>query len=84
MEVHLAVFGAFRDLVGAGEIRLRLPAGAAVADLRRALAQALAAKPEALALLACSAFADAEDILAEDDALAGRAGLAVLPPVSGG
>lgn len=84
MNIRLAMFGAFRAYAESGEIALDLPEGAKVADLRAALAAAFAPWPEAAALVNCSVFADAEDILAEADGLDGRTGLAVLPPVSGG
>jgi molybdopterin converting factor small subunit len=84
MNIRLAVFGAFRAYAETGELALTLPEGATVADLRQAFRHALADKPSAAALVGCSVFADAEDVLGEDDRLEGRTGLAVLPPVSGG
>lgn len=84
MEIHLAVFGAFRAYAESGTIELLLPEGAAVTELRAALVEALSGHPTAAALVECSVFADSDDILAEADKLDGRTGLAVLPPVSGG
>ena len=81
MTIRVRLFARARDLAGAGELSLALPAGATVADLRRAIT---AACPALTGLLARSAIA-VDDDFAEDARVLGEdAEAALLPPVSGG
>jgi molybdopterin converting factor small subunit len=70
-----------KDLAGASEVRVELPEGATVADLRRRIASdvpALAGLLERCAVAVNDEFAD--DALT----LPHPAEVAILPPVSGG
>ena len=85
MQIHLALFGAFRDYDASGQIQLQVEGGQ-VADLRAALQQYgqqhwPGFRPE---LLANSAFANERQILRDGEPLPGDGRMAVLPPVSGG
>lgn len=77
--VHL--FARARELAGADTLAVELPAGATVAELRRALAQMV---PELARLLDISAVAVNHDF-ADDSRVLGPADeIALIPPVSGG
>ncbi len=87
MQIRLAVFGAFRGQVAQSDLTFILPDDARVRHLRAALKVHLRALHPAAGddgLVERSAFADANEVLDEEAALAGRQGLAVLPPVCGG
>ncbi|OIR02019.1 hypothetical protein GALL_158770 [mine drainage metagenome] len=87
MQIRLAVFGAFRGALAQGELEFSLPDDARVQHLRQALkAHLRRLHPEGGddALVDRSAFADVFEVLDEETPLAGRQGLAVLPPVCGG
>ena len=77
----MLLFARARELAGAGEVALALPAGATVADLRTALA---AAHPELAGVLARSAVAVDEEFAEDGTMIGGGAVAAVIPPVSGG
>lgn len=81
MIVLVNLFARSKDLAGTSQAQLEVPAGATVADVRRALAK----KYPALAnLLEHSALAVADEF-ADDHAVIGPGTeLALLPPVSGG
>ncbi len=81
MKVHVRLFARARDLAGASEVAVELPAGATVADLRRALA---AGCPALTPILARSALAVDNDFAADDLVLPSSPVIALLPPVSGG
>jgi molybdopterin converting factor subunit 1 len=81
MRVHVRLFARARDLTGASEVAVDLPAGATVADLRRALA---AGWPALAPVLARSALAVDNDFAADDLVLPSSPEIALLPPVSGG
>ncbi|MFI8716386.1 MoaD/ThiS family protein [Stenotrophomonas sp. NPDC077464] len=83
--IELQLFGAFSDLVPERVLQVEVE-GDSVADLRRALQAQLAARWPTFrsGLLTYSAFADAQRVLRDDDALPGDGRVAVLPPVSGG
>jgi molybdopterin converting factor subunit 1 len=81
MMVEVRLFARAKDLAGADSVRVDLPDGATVADLRRELAArypALASLLERCAIAVNDEFAD--DALT----LPVPAEVAVLPPVSGG
>jgi molybdopterin converting factor subunit 1 len=81
MIVHVRLFARLRDLAGAGALRVELPDGATVADLRRRLA---ADHPALAGLLQRSALAVDNDFADDSRVLSGDPEIAVLPPVSGG
>lgn len=74
-------FARARDLAGAAELTLDLPAGSTLADVRRRLTERIPALSSLLphcALAVNDAYADDDDVPQADDRIA------VLPPVSGG
>lgn len=81
MVVRVLLFAALRDAAGAREVRVELPDGARVADLRHAVAQAYPALAPLLANAAVAvnqAYAEADALLRPGDEAA------LIPPVSGG
>jgi molybdopterin converting factor subunit 1 len=81
MTFEVRLFARAKDLAGADSVRVDLPPGATVADLRRRLA----AEHPALAGLLGRCTIAVNDEFAEDSlTLPGAAEVAVLPPVSGG
>jgi molybdopterin converting factor subunit 1 len=81
MDVSVRLFARAKDLAGADVVRLELPDGATVGELRQRLA---ADYPRLAALLERSALA-VQDEFAEDELTLPRgAEVALLPPVSGG
>ncbi|MGQ0813957.1 MAG: MoaD/ThiS family protein [Gemmatimonadota bacterium] len=78
MQVRLLLFASYRDLVGASELTLDLPAGAtaqvAVNELRVSFAE-IPARPVVAINLEYSSL---DELLSEGDELA------LLPPVAGG
>jgi molybdopterin converting factor subunit 1 len=81
MKVSVKLFAAARQLTGAGEIALELPAETTVAELRGALA----AKHPALApLLRHALFAIDAEYATDATAIRDGAEIACIPPVSGG
>ncbi|HTU88509.1 MAG TPA: MoaD/ThiS family protein [Gemmataceae bacterium] len=81
MIVHVRLFARARDLAGADILRVELPGGAAVADLRRRLA---ADYPALSSLLKRSALANENEFADDSLVLSEDAEIALLPPVSGG
>lgn len=81
MNLRVLLFARARDLAGSEQVAVTLPAGATVADLRRAV---VALYPR-LADLAdrCAVAVDAE-FAEEGRVLTEGAEIALLPPVSGG
>jgi molybdopterin converting factor subunit 1 len=81
MQIAVRLFARARDLAGTDVVRLELPDGATVGELRRRLA---ADYPALAGLLERSALA-VQDEFAEDGVTLPRgAEVALLPPVSGG
>ena len=81
MTFEVRLFARAKDLAGAEAVRVELPPGATVADLR----QRLAADHPALAGLLGRCAVAVNDELADDALpLPAAAEVAVLPPVSGG
>lgn len=81
MRVRLLLFALYRDLAGADELDIDLPAGATAATLVRALRARggdLARLPEAPAVAVNRAYAGLETMLQDGDEVA------LLPPVAGG
>jgi molybdopterin converting factor subunit 1 len=81
MIVHVRLFARARDLAGADSLRVELPEGATVTDLRRQLA---ADCPSLASLLERSALAVENEFAADSLRLSAKAEIALLPPVSGG
>jgi molybdopterin converting factor subunit 1 len=81
MLVSVRLFARARDLAGADVVRVELPDGATVADLRRCLA---ADYPVLAGLLERSALAVDDDFAEGSRVLLANAEIALLPPVSGG
>ncbi len=85
-DITLGLYGACRDLHPEPALRLALPDGATVADLRRALPAhfSAASSAKAHALISASAFATDQALLRDTDPLPEDGQLSILPPVSGG
>lgn len=81
MTIRVRLFARARDLAGADEVPVELPAGATVADLRARLGEA---RPELHSLLMRSAIAVDEEFAVENQTVRENATVALLPPVSGG
>jgi molybdopterin converting factor subunit 1 len=81
MIIHVRLFARARDLAGSDVLRIELPDGATVADLRRRLA---ADCPALAGLLERSALAVQSEFAADSLVLSADAEVALLPPVSGG
>jgi molybdopterin synthase catalytic subunit len=81
MQANVHLFARARDLVGKDAVRIDLPEGATVGDLRQRLA---AAYPALAGLLGRSALALNEEFAEDALTLPRDAEVALLPPVSGG
>ena len=82
MTITLLYFAAVRDLVGAGEERLELPADVrTVAELAAHLA---VVHPSLAGRLASVRFARNEEFASSEDLLADQDTVALIPPVAGG
>lgn len=81
MTCRVRLFARARDLAGADEVFVDLPASATVAQLRRVLA---AACPALASLLERSALAVNAEVAGDHLVLPAGAEIALLPPVSGG
>jgi molybdopterin converting factor subunit 1 len=81
MILHIRLFARARDLAGTDALRVELPDGATVADLRRRLAIDC---PALMGLLERSALAVENEFAADSLILSANAEVALLPPVSGG
>lgn len=87
LEIHVRLFGAFRDFGSKPELLLECAPGTSIAELRlRMQAQLDSLRPGAHAegLLKQSVFADEQSILGEDFRLERSQQLAIIPPVCGG
>jgi molybdopterin converting factor small subunit len=81
--LDVRLFGAFRQFGSAPTLRVSVPDGGTVADLRAAVAASLPSG-NAHSLLRASAFATDDRMLDDADVLPASDELAVLPPVCGG
>jgi molybdopterin converting factor small subunit len=81
MKTVVKLFARARDLAGTSELQLDLPESATVADLRTQLGEQV---PALRPILASLLIAVGNDYAASTLRVAGRADLAVFPPVSGG
>jgi molybdopterin converting factor subunit 1 len=75
------LFARFRELAGSNAIDLLVPPNATVADVRQELKRVW---PDAISLLAASAFAVNDDYATDDCVIAPNDDVALIPPVSGG
>ncbi len=80
-QVQVLLFATLKERIGQARLTRRLPDGATVADLRRALA---AAYPHAQEVIARALVAVNQAYAADDDPLPEGAEVALFPPVSGG
>lgn len=79
LELNVLLFASYAEAFGNSAIRVRLPAGASVADLLaevRAMGPAVGLPPAAVAVNA--EYAQGSHVLGEDDEVA------LIPPVAGG
>jgi molybdopterin converting factor subunit 1 len=81
MTVTVLLFARARELAGADTLRLEVPDGATVADLRQTLAERY---PRLGGLLERSALAVDREFAEDTDRLPRGAEVALIPPVSGG
>jgi len=81
MKLAVRLFARARDLAGAEQVFLELPADCRVADLREELARQV---PELAPLAASLLVAVENDYAADETLLSGTAEVACFPPVSGG
>jgi len=81
MRLTIKLFAAAKDLAGAEQLEIELPALATVAELRSEL---VAAHPQLEQVLARSMIAVDQQYAADSTALSETAEIAVIPPVSGG
>lgn len=81
MKLSVKLFAAARELAGAGEIVVELPAAADVAALRGALSEA---SPALASLAARSLVAVNEEYAQDETPLVAGDQVALIPPVSGG
>lgn len=78
--MNILAFGVTKDILGASELKLKLPAGSTVADLKLELVRLFPefGRLRALAIAVNSEYAEDMQALHERDEVA------LIPPVSGG
>ena len=81
MTIRVRLFARARDLAGAGEMDVKVAAGATVGELRRELGEL---RPALRELLGRCAVAVDEDFAGDDVVVTEKSEIAVIPPVSGG
>lgn len=81
MQLEVRLFAMLREAQNAERIAVEVPAGATVAELRRAIAEAY---PDLAPFLPASRVAAALKFVPEHHVLSGGEELALVPPVSGG
>ena len=79
IEITIKLFGAFRGRAPGDTLRVSVPAGTSVGELRQRLGESLPAE-----LVRRSALGDDSEILADTKVLELSMSLALLPPVCGG
>lgn len=79
--ITVCFFARARDLAGLERVRMTLPVGATIGDVRNQLAHEF---PRLAGLLTRSALAIDNEFAEDDSAVPPGAEVAVLPPVSGG
>jgi molybdopterin synthase sulfur carrier subunit len=81
VNLEVKLFALAREAAGNGAVRVALPAGATVADLRRHLAEQY---PALAPLVGQMLVAVGAEYAEDDQTLDGAAEVACIPPVSGG
>lgn len=81
MQAVVYLFAGARQRVGAKAVAVRLPDGATVAELKRALAEA---HPELAPMMPGLRIALGDEYAADEQAITPGVEIAVIPPVSGG
>lgn len=81
MRIHVKLFAAVRERIGAEEIAVDLPEEAVAADVRQALG---ARYPDLDVLIARSVLAVDAGYAADDTPITNGSVVALIPPVSGG
>jgi molybdopterin converting factor subunit 1 len=81
MKICVRLFAGARELAKGPEIRVEVPEGATVADLKKHLARQC---PALAGLLERSILAIDEEFTGNEVAIPREADIALLPPVSGG
>jgi molybdopterin converting factor subunit 1 len=81
MTVTVKLFAAAREMIGAEEVKLELPEGATVADVKRILIQSY---PQIAGILSRSVMARNQEYALDEDVVEESDELAVISPVSGG
>lgn len=80
MRLNVLAFGITKDILGGAELKIELPDGATVSDLKQELVRRYPAfgRLRALAIAVNSEYAEGDQVLYERDEVA------LIPPVSGG
>lgn len=80
MKLNVLAFGITKDIFGGAELKIELPDGATVSDLKQELVRRYPAfgRLRALAIAVNSEYAEGDQVLHERDEVA------LIPPVSGG
>ncbi|MFZ2897151.1 MAG: molybdopterin converting factor subunit 1 [Saprospiraceae bacterium] len=80
MKLNVLAFGITKDILGGAELKIELPDGATVSDLKQELVRRYPAfgRLRALAIAVNSEYAEGDQVLHERDEVA------LIPPVSGG
>lgn len=81
MVVVVRLFARAKDLAGTDTVRVELPDGATVGELKLRLATD---RPQLASLLGRCAVAVREEFADDSTSLSGAGEVAILPPVSGG
>jgi molybdopterin converting factor subunit 1 len=81
VKIEVKLFAAAKQFAGADTVQVELPEGAAVADLRGALAERF---PEARPVLQHAMFAMDMEFVSDKDRISPQGEIACIPPVSGG
>ncbi|MDN5873772.1 MAG: MoaD/ThiS family protein [Sinobacteraceae bacterium] len=86
MTTRIALYGALRQIDARGYVELDIPGGSRVGDLREKFRAYIEMHTPDVApgLIERSAFASADEVLHDSQAIPEGVELAVLPPVSGG
>ena len=79
--VHVKLFAGARQLAGADELTIDLPAGGTVGELRDAMARL---HPDMLPLLRRARFAVNCEFASDETTVPASGDVAIIPPVSGG
>ena len=88
IEIHINLFGAFRDLQSGPSFRFHTYLPISVSDLKKNLVHEFASlapsKVDISALLQVSAVATEKKVLTDHEIISEKVTLALLPPVCGG